>query len=146
MPFVWSVSAGSLPGGLTLTPSTNTRSVTLSGAPTDAETSNFSVTVEGHGGHVSAVAYTLTIQAQGGGHVVDLTWNAGAENILGYNVYRGTTHGGPYSQIASSISSTFYNDANVVDGTTYYYVTTETNNEGEESGYSNETEAQIPSQ
>ena len=141
-PFVW--SSVDLPSGLTLTPSQNTRSATLSGTPTQASTHSFEVSVKGHGGHVSSVDYSLTIDQQGS-HVADLTWDAGTGNILGYNLYRGTTHGGPYSQINSSLlSSNSYTDSTVENGTTYYYVATEVNNEGEESGYSNETEAAIP--
>jgi len=144
VPFAWSVCAGSLPAGMTLTPSSNTRSATLSGTPTTAATYDFSVTVEGHGGHISRVAYSVTIQPQTG-QVVDLTWDAGADNIVGYNIYRGTTNGGPYSQLNTSLlAASNYTDTNVVGGTTYYYVTTEVNNQGQESGYSNQAEAQVP--
>ncbi|MGO9402336.1 MAG: choice-of-anchor D domain-containing protein [Terriglobales bacterium] len=79
-------------------------------------------------------------------HSVDLSWDTGAENIVGYNVYRGTVQGGPYEQINTALdSSTNYTDSTVVSGTTYYYVTTEVNTLGEESGYSNVAKAVIPS-
>jgi fibronectin type 3 domain-containing protein len=42
-------------------------------------------------------------------------------------------------------SSTNYTDSTVVSGTTYYYVTTEVNAQGQESGYSNVVKAAIPS-
>jgi hypothetical protein len=78
-------------------------------------------------------------------HSASLSWQAGASGITGYNVYRGTVNGGPYSQVNSAIvSSTSYTDSTVVGGSTYYYVTTEVNNQGQESGYSNVAEAQIP--
>jgi len=143
VPFVW--SSEGLPSGLTLTPSSDTRSATLAGTPTQPSTLSFDISVRGHGGHVSAVDYALTIDGQGGSHSASLTWNAGASNIIGYNVYRGTTSGGPYSQINSSLlSATNYSDSTVDNGMTYYYVATEVNNEGEESGYSNQTTAVIP--
>lgn len=142
VPFAW--SSQTLPSGLALTPSADTRSVTLTGTPTKAATRNFDITVEGHGGHVSTVAYSLTIQTQGS-HVVDLTWNAGASGVVGYNLYRGTTHGGPYSQINTSMLPTnTFNDSSVENGNTYYYVATEINSEGQESSYSDETEAVVP--
>jgi hypothetical protein len=142
VPFVW--SSVSLPSGLNLKPSADTRSVTVSGTPTKASTHSFDISVTGHGGHVSRVDYSLTIQQQAA-HVANLSWKAGAAGVLGYNLYRGTSQGGPYSQINSSLlSSNSYSDSAVQDSTTYYYVATEVNNAGEESGYSNETKAAIP--
>jgi large repetitive protein len=144
VPFVWGLSGGTLPPGLLLTPSASTRTATLAGTPTVAGNYTFSVSVKGHGGHVSTVAYTLTIQAPTE-HVVDLTWTESQGDVVGYNVYRGTTPGGPYSQInVSLVASTIYTDSSVVDGTTYYYVTTAVDPEGAQSGYSNEGEAEVP--
>jgi hypothetical protein len=141
-PFTW--SSEGLPTGLTLTPSSDTRSATLSGTPTSSATLNFTITVTGFYGHVSSVNYNLTVD-QSGGHLANLTWQEGSSGILGYNVYRGTTSGGPYSQVNSSLlPSKSYSDSSVQSGDTYYYVATEVNNAGEESGYSNETQAVIP--
>jgi hypothetical protein len=78
-------------------------------------------------------------------HYVSLSWEPGQSEIAGYNIYRGGTHGGPYSQINPSLlGSTSYTDYNVTDGATYYYVATEVDDQGQESGYSNEAQAQIP--
>jgi fibronectin type 3 domain-containing protein len=78
-------------------------------------------------------------------HTVDLTWNASAD-ATGYNIYRGTVSGGPYTMInSSSDSTTAYTDSTVVSGTTYYYVATAVNSESQESGYSNQATAVIPS-
>src|SRR5581483_11640967 len=57
---------------------------------------------------------------------VTLSWTASTSpNISGYNVYRGTVSGGPYSLISSSlVAGTSYVDTTVRDGQTYYYVTT----------------------
>jgi hypothetical protein len=88
---------------------------------------------------------TGTGVAQSSSHSASLSWQAGATGIVGYNVYRGTGSGGPYSQINSAlVASTSYTDTTVAAGTTYYYVTTEINNAGQESGYSNVAEAKIP--
>jgi hypothetical protein len=80
-------------------------------------------------------------------HSVQLNWTASvSQDVIGYNVYRGTIHGGPYSQINPSLdSSTSYTDGNVTNGDTYYYVTTAVDSNNVESTYSNEAEAQIPS-
>ena len=78
-------------------------------------------------------------------HTVDLTWNA-SSGAVGYNIYRGTVSGGPYTMINSSLdSTTTYTDSTVVSGQTYYYVATAVNSASEESGYSNQATAVIPS-
>jgi hypothetical protein len=78
-------------------------------------------------------------------HSVSLTWNSSA-NAVGYNVYRGTASGGPYSIVNSSLdASTAFTDSSVTAGQTYYYVTTAVDGNGNESGYSNEAQAVIPS-
>jgi Abnormal spindle-like microcephaly-assoc'd, ASPM-SPD-2-Hydin len=77
-------------------------------------------------------------------HAVDLTWNA-ASGAVGYNVYRRTAAGGPYTMINTALdSTTSYADSTVVSGQTYYYVATTVNSESEESGYSNQVQAVIP--
>ena len=76
------------------------------------------------------------------GHSVALTWN-GSQNATSYNIYRGTTQGGPYLKAASGIVSTTYTDVQLTHNQTLYYVTTAVNGNGE-SGYSNETVAVIP--
>jgi len=79
-------------------------------------------------------------------HSVDLSWDSGGGQPVGYNVYRGTVSRGPYTMINTSLdSSTNYTDSTVVSGTTYYYVTTEVNAQGQESGYSNVAKAVVPS-
>ncbi len=77
-------------------------------------------------------------------HTVDLTWNA-SSGAVGYNIYRGTVSGGPYTMINSSLdSTTAYTDNTVVSGHTYYYVATAVDGSSNESGYSNQATAVIP--
>jgi hypothetical protein len=79
-------------------------------------------------------------------HTVDLSWDASSsKNVTGYNVYRGNTSGGPYRKINHVLNaSTVYTDASVLDGHTYYYVTTSVNSKKKESRYSRQTRAAIP--
>ena len=80
------------------------------------------------------------------GQSVNLTWQPStSQNIVGYNVYRGTSSSGSYTKLNSSLDpNTQYTDSTVQAGQTYYYATTAVDNQGDESGYSNQCEAQIP--
>jgi hypothetical protein len=78
-------------------------------------------------------------------HTVALSWTPSSSTYSGFNVYRGTTSGGPYAKVDTSmISATSYVDAGVSSGHTYYYVATELNSSGTESSYSSEVSATIP--
>jgi len=102
-------------------------------------------------GFISNAANSPTVEAVTGTGVaqtaysVNLSWDSGSGNAVGYNVYRGTVQTGPFQKINSTLdASTNYTDSTVVSGATYYYVTTEVNAQGQESSYSNEVEAAIP--
>jgi len=79
-------------------------------------------------------------------HSVSVTWTASnSSNISGYNVYRGTTSGGPYTQINTGlVTTTSYTDNTVVAGQVYYYVATAVNGSGQQSGYSSQVQATVP--
>jgi len=80
-------------------------------------------------------------------HTVSLSWDPSTSTVIGYNVYRGTQSGGPYSKVNSSLQSgTTYMDSTVTSGTTYYYVATSVDANQVESAYSNQAVAQVPSQ
>ena len=79
-------------------------------------------------------------------HSVSLSWTDTGSGIAGYNVYRGNSAGGPFTQINSGLDATpAYNDTSVAAGQTYYYVATAVNESGAESAYSNEVEGAVPS-
>lgn len=79
------------------------------------------------------------------GYSVSLSWAPSSSQVVGYNVYRGNQAGGPYAKVNSTVDPvTSYIDDTVLAGATYYYVTTSVASNGQESGYSNQTEAQIP--
>ena len=63
---------------------------------------------------------------------IDLVW-APMAGAGGYNVYRGTSQGGPYSLIAGNHQCSYcaYADFGLTNGTTYYYMVTWTNAAGE---------------
>jgi hypothetical protein len=79
-------------------------------------------------------------------HSVGLTWQDTDPSVVGYDIYRGQIHGGPYQRINTALeASTNYTDYTVAAGTTYYYVTTAVDGAGKQSAYSNETKAVVPS-
>jgi hypothetical protein len=80
-------------------------------------------------------------------HSVNLGWNSSTSSgVVGYNVYRGTVSGGPYTRINPALDAAPNDtDNTVVGGQTYYYVVTAVDSSGTESGYSNQTQAVIPS-
>lgn len=80
------------------------------------------------------------------GYSVNLSWHAStSKHVIGYNIYRGIKAGGPYRKINSRlITATVYTDNSVIDGKTYYYVTTAVNSHDRESAYSKQAWAKIP--
>jgi hypothetical protein len=81
-------------------------------------------------------------------HAATLSWTASTSpNIQGYNIYRGTTSGGPYpTKVNTSLVTTglSFTDSTVLAGQVYYYVATAVDISGNESAYSAETSAKIP--
>jgi fibronectin type 3 domain-containing protein len=65
--------------------------------------------------------------------------------MTGYNVYRGSVSGGPYTMLNTSLNAPAnYVDLNVEAGQTYFYTVTAVNSSGMESGFSSEVKAVIP--
>lgn len=78
-------------------------------------------------------------------HSVDLSWTA-SSSVAGYNVYRSSQSGGPYSLLNSSlVGNPAFKDSNVQAGQQYFYVVTALDSSGVESSFSNESAATIPS-
>ena len=79
-------------------------------------------------------------------HSVALTWDASkSSGVVGYNVYRATVSGGPYTKLTPSvIAETQYTDTTVQAGHIYYYVVTSVDSSGVESSYSNQVAVTIP--
>ena len=112
-------------------------------APSSAPTNTVTVTAQSAFASTSSASATVTITAAV--HSVVLSWTASTSAVSGYNIYRGTTSGGPYARLDSSLdSTTTYTDSSVQAGSTYYYVTTAVDSSGVESTNSNEVSATIP--
>jgi len=98
----------------------------------------------------NATNSTMQVSLTGSGtpppaHSVNLSWNPSTSGAVGYNVYRGNTSGGPYTEINPMLDpSTSYTDSTVLGGQTYYYVSTAVDASGVESGFSNQVKATIP--
>jgi hypothetical protein len=147
--------SGTLPfsgGGVPYSTATNVfnTSYTVKGAPTNHPVR---VTFRGNNSHDVVriydvkITYTLppkpdvpnNLIATTGDTLVNLSWDA-VEGADSYNVKRSLTEGGPYTTVASVVYGTTYTDLDVVNGTTYYYIVTAVNEDGE-SDPSNEASA-----
>jgi hypothetical protein len=101
-------------------------------------------TVTINGANATGINFSAS-QSSSSPYSVGLNWTASVSTVSGYNVYRGTTNGGPYTKLNSSlITSLSYTDNTVGSGETYYYVSTSVNSSGVESSYSNQATALIP--
>jgi hypothetical protein len=91
---------------------------------------------------------TISLSASGAtpvSHTVAVSWTPSSSTYAGFNVYRSSVSGGPYTRIDSfMVSAPSYTDSSVTSGKTYYYVATEVDSTGMESAYSNESSASIP--
>ncbi len=89
---------------------------------------------------------TAALSGTGSGNIeVDLTWSASTTTVSGYNVYRSTITGGPYTKLTlNPVTVTYYADVTVQSGMTYYYVVTAIGKDSLESGFSNEAVASVP--
>ncbi len=74
---------------------------------------------------------------------VDLDWDDNIEaDLAGYTVYRSTVSGSGFSAVnASLLTSSSFVDQGLVNGTTYYYVVTATDNSDNQSGFSSQSSA-----
>jgi len=111
-------ATGSLPGSVKVT--------------SNATNSPASVTLSGTG--VQPVSHSVT-----------LTWTASTSAVSGYNVYRSTVSGGPYTKVNSSlIAATTYTDSTVQASTAYFYVVTSVDSSNVESANSTEVSVTVP--
>jgi fibronectin type 3 domain-containing protein len=79
---------------------------------------------------VTIPAAPTGMTAVAGNAQASLAWNA-STGATSYNVKRATTSGGPYTAIATGLTSTSYVNSSLTNGTTYYYVVSAVNSAGE---------------
>lgn len=109
-------------------------------------------TVNGSLAIVSNGTTLLSVPLSGTGlaplvHSVDVTWAASTSTPLqGYNVYRSTVSGGPYTKLSATLSPTtlLFTDTTPLSGKQYFYVVTALNTSGAESSASSEVAVAIP--
>jgi hypothetical protein len=119
--------------------------LTLKFAPTKAGAVNGNVTVASN-----ATNSPINIAVTGDGvaaaaHTVSLDWaKSSSASVTGYDVFRGTVSGGPYTEIGSTSAAVLdYNDATVQANVEYFYVVTSVAG-SEQSGYSTQVAVSVP--
>jgi hypothetical protein len=87
-------------------------------------------------------AAPMGLAATAGDTQVELDWDDNTEvSLASYSVYRDTTSGGPYTEIASGVTASDYNDTGLTNETSYYYVVTAVDINDNESADSIEVSA-----
>lgn len=79
---------------------------------------------------IAAPGASSGLAATPGNGQVGLTWTV-AGGATGSTLSRSTTSGGPYTVVRTNLAGTSTTDTGLVNGTTYYYVVSGTNAEGE---------------
>jgi len=152
-PLTWTLASGTLPPGISLT-----ASGFLQGTPTAGGVYTFTVNLTDSSTppkSVSSGSLILTVAPQpptidgfgvNSSNQPQIFWVASApSDVVGYNVYRATTPGGPYTKIASlNAGATTFADPNAQAGITYYYVVTAVGPGNTESVNSNEVSVTVP--
>ena len=114
--------------------------------PGAAGTVNGSLTLVSNGTTMLSVPLTGTGLAPLA-HSVDVAWDASSSATLqGYNVYRSTVSGGPYTKISPTLatSTLLFTDTTPVSGKQYFYVVTAVDTSGAESSASTQVAVTIP--
>jgi hypothetical protein len=137
-------SATGVQSGQILTPGQNaTLNVTFTPSATGSASGSVTITS-------NATNSPTTVTLSGTGvqpvsHSVTLTWTASTSTVTGYNVYRSTVSGGPYTKLnLTPVTATTYTDTTVQSGMTYFFVVTSVDSSGVESANSTEVSATIP--
>ena len=127
-PYTWAVTAGTVPPGLSLTPSTGA----IGGTATGQCSSNpCNITIQ-------VTDSTSTVAS------IQLNWSpSSSPGVASYNVYRGIKSGGPYAKIANVKASPFIDFWPRGQNISLFYVATAIDAQKQESVYSNEALAVV---
>jgi len=82
------------------------------------------------------------IAAIAGNNVANLTWSPLA-NAASYTISRSSTSGGPYTQLATGLTSPSYSDTTALNNQTYYYVVSALDGTGDQTAGPNSYEYQF---
>ena len=127
-----SPTAGSNNGSITVSATANTATTSRSGTVTVSGSSLqrvVSVTQNGTTQQQPPPA-PAGLAATAGNAQVALSWNA-STGATSYSVKRSTTNGGPYTNLATGVTTTSFTNTGLTNGTTYYYVVSAINGNGE---------------
>ncbi len=137
-------TAGGVQSGQIVAPG-QTATLNVTFAPAGTGLIPGSVTVTSNATNSPASVTLSGTGVQPTSHSVTLTWTASTSTVSGYNVYRSTVSGGPYTKLTSTpVAATTYADTTVQAGQTYFYVVTSVDSSGVESAYSTEVSATVP--
>jgi fibronectin type 3 domain-containing protein len=137
-------TASGVQSGQILTPG-QVATLNVTFTPSASGSASGSVTISSNATNSPATVTLSGTGVQTVAHSVTLTWTASTSTVVGYNVYRSTVSGGPYTKLTSTAdASTTYTDSAVTAGATYFYVVTSVDSSGVESANSSEVSATIP--
>jgi hypothetical protein len=138
-------TASSVSSGQMVTPG-NTATLNVTFAPAAGGTvTGASVTVTSNATNSPAMISLSGTGVETVTHSVSLGWTASTSVVSGYNIYRSTVSGGPYTKLnAALILAGTYTDSTAQPGQTYYFVGTSLDSSGVESADSNEISATVP--
>src|SRR5689334_1805505 len=121
-----------------------TATLTTTFAPQTAGSSSGSLQITSNASNAS-VAVALSGSGATIQHSVDVAWDASTPAASGYNVYRATQSGGPFTKLnAAPITVLIFTDNTVASGVTYFYTVTSVAADGTESGASPQVTAVVP--
>lgn len=75
---------------------------------------------------------------------IDLTWTGIPSAANGYEVLRGTVNGGPYTEVGTTLTTTYSDRTGLANGGTYFYVLEPLNASGVTECQSNQATVTIP--
>lgn len=138
------LSIGGVSSGLIIPPG-GSATLNVTFAPSASGTLNGSVTVTSNATNPTVTISLTGIAVQPVSHSVTLNLTPNSPNVTGYNVYRSSMSNGPYMKLNTPlVTTTTYTDSTVVANQTYFYVGTSVDSAGNETAYSNQVSATIP--
>jgi hypothetical protein len=137
-------TASGVSSGQIVTPG-NTATLNVTFTPSSTGLLSGGVTVSSNAANSPATVTLSGTGVQPVTHSVTLTWTASTSVVSGYNVYRSSVSGGPYTKLNSApVAPTTYVDSTVQASTTYFYVVTSVDASNVESAYSTEVSVTVP--